>query len=170
MPPPSFWPVVMAVGDARWRAIGALTSLAWSLVGALVLIVGASGLRARAPPGPGLRRTRCGNLGVDNRKMAMWTFLGSECMFFGSLIGTYLAYKGKSVIGPHPHEILNIPLTSVCTFDLLMSSLLMVLALAAVQRGDRRQARAVALRAPRCSASSSSASRSTSSPTSSTRG
>jgi heme/copper-type cytochrome/quinol oxidase subunit 3 len=40
-----------------------------------------------------------------------------------------------------PHEILNIPVTSVSTFDLLMSSLLMVLALAAVQRGDQRQAR-----------------------------
>jgi heme/copper-type cytochrome/quinol oxidase subunit 3 len=44
-------------------------------------------------------------------------------------------------VGPAPHEILNIPVTSVSTFDLLMSSLLMVLALAAVQRGDRRQAR-----------------------------
>ncbi|MGH7262919.1 MAG: cytochrome c oxidase subunit 3, partial [Candidatus Rokuibacteriota bacterium] len=43
---------------------------------------------------------------------------------------------GKSLTGPHPHEILNIPLTSISTFVLLMSSLLMVLALAAVQRGD----------------------------------
>src|SRR4029079_12801164 len=62
-------------------------------------------------------------------------------MLFGLLIATYLAYKGRSVIGPHPHEILNIPLTTISTFDLLMSSLLMVLALAAVQRGDHRQAR-----------------------------
>jgi len=71
----------------------------------------------------------------------MWVFLGSECFFFGTLIATYLAYKGKSVVGPEPHQILNIPLTTVSTFDLLMSSLLMVLALAAVQRGDRREAR-----------------------------
>jgi len=35
-------------------------------------------------------------------------------------------------------EILNIPLTSFSTFILLMSSLLMVLALAATQRGDTR--------------------------------
>ncbi len=82
-----------------------------------------------------------GNLGLDHRKLAMWTFLGSECFFFGTLIATYLAYKGRSVVGPHPHEILNIPLTTLSTFDLLMSSLLMVLALAAVQRGDRRQTR-----------------------------
>ena len=82
-----------------------------------------------------------GNLGVDHRKVALWVFLGSECFFFGTLIATYLAYKGRSVVGPEPHQILNIPLTTISTFDLLMSSLLMVLALAAVQRGDRRQAR-----------------------------
>src|SRR3990170_4504814 len=71
----------------------------------------------------------------------MWVFLGSECFFFGTLLATYLAYKGRSVVGPYPHEILNIPVTTLSTFDLLMSSLLMVLALAALQRGDQRQAR-----------------------------
>ncbi len=74
--------------------------------------------------------------GLNNRKLVFWTFLGSECMFFGSLIATYLVYKGRSPIGPYPTEILNIPLTSVSTFVLLMSSLAMVLALAAIQRGD----------------------------------
>ena len=74
--------------------------------------------------------------GLDSRKIGMWTFIGSECLLFGSLISTYLVYHGKSVVGPTPHEILNIPLTSVSTFVLLMSSLAMVLALAAVTRGD----------------------------------
>ncbi len=82
-----------------------------------------------------------GTTGLDHRKMGMWAFLGSECMFFGSLIGTYLAYKGKSINGPGPHQILNIPLTSVSAFVLLMSSLLMVLALAAVQRNDMKWAK-----------------------------
>jgi heme/copper-type cytochrome/quinol oxidase subunit 3 len=82
-----------------------------------------------------------GVLGVDHRKLAMWIFLGSECFLFGTLIATYLAYKGRSVVGPHPHEILNLPITTLSTFDLLMSSLLMVLALTAVQRGDRFQSR-----------------------------
>jgi heme/copper-type cytochrome/quinol oxidase subunit 3 len=45
------------------------------------------------------------------------------------------------VVGPQPHEVFNLQLTTLSTFDLLMSSLLMVLALAAVQRGDHRQAR-----------------------------
>ncbi len=79
--------------------------------------------------------------GLDNRKLAMWTFIGSECLLFGSLISTYLVYQGRSVSGPTPQEILNIPLTSVSTFVLLMSSLAMVLALAAVTRGDRRWSR-----------------------------
>jgi len=78
-------------------------------------------------------------MGLDNRKMAFWAFIGSECLLFGSLISTYLVYKGRSLVGPYPHEILNIPFTSFSTFDLLMSSLAMVLALAAVQRGDMRQ-------------------------------
>jgi len=79
--------------------------------------------------------------GLDSRKMAFWAFIGSECLLFGSLISTYLVYKGRSVVGPYPHDVLNIPFTSVSTFDLLMSSLMMVLALAAVQRGDLKWAK-----------------------------
>ena len=79
--------------------------------------------------------------GQNSRKIVFWTFIGSECMFFGSLIATYLIYKGKSLEGPMPHEILNIPLTSFSAFDLLMSSLTMVLALAGIQRADMKAAR-----------------------------
>ena len=79
--------------------------------------------------------------GQDTRKIAFWAFLGSECLLFGTLIATYLSYEGKSVTGPTPQEILNIPVTSVSTFVLLTSSLAMVLALAAVNRGDNVQAR-----------------------------
>jgi cytochrome c oxidase subunit 3 len=79
--------------------------------------------------------------GLDSRKVAIWAFIGSECMLFTSLISTYLIYKGRSLVGPFPHEpwadpitgrkfnaILNIPVTSASTFVLLMSSLFMVLA------------------------------------------
>jgi len=79
--------------------------------------------------------------GLDSRKIAFWMFIGSECLLFGTLIATYLVYEGRSVAGPTTHEILNIPVTSVSTFDLLMSSLAMVLALAAVTRGDKLWAR-----------------------------
>jgi heme/copper-type cytochrome/quinol oxidase subunit 3 len=89
--------------------------------------------------------------GLSSSKIAIWTFIGSECFFFASLISTYLIYKGRSVVGPFPHTawvnpttgehfkaILNIPVTSASTFVLLMSSLAMVLAHSAVVRGDRK--------------------------------
>jgi heme/copper-type cytochrome/quinol oxidase subunit 3 len=76
--------------------------------------------------------------GLTSWKVGFWTFIGSECLFFASLISTYMVYKGRSVVGPYPEEILNIPLTSVSTFVLLMSSLSMVLALDAVQRGNKK--------------------------------
>ena len=89
--------------------------------------------------------------GLDHRKIAIWAFIGSECMLFASLISTYLIYKGRSVVGPFPHTpwtdpstgqhfkaVLNIPVTSASTFVLLMSSLTMVLAHSAVLRGDRK--------------------------------
>src|SRR6202165_3309570 len=86
-----------------------------------------------------MARAHATSMGLDSRKMAFWAFIGSECLLFGSLISTYLIYKGKSLVGPYPHEILNIPFTSFSTFDLLMSSLAMVLALAAIQRGELQQ-------------------------------
>jgi heme/copper-type cytochrome/quinol oxidase subunit 3 len=77
--------------------------------------------------------------GLNTFKVGFWVFLGSETLFFGSLISTYLVYKHQSISGPYPDQVLNIPLTSVSTFVLLMSSLAMVLALAGIQRGNRRQ-------------------------------
>ena len=47
--------------------------------------------------------------GLDHRKIAIWAFIGSECMLFTSLISTYLVYKGRSVTGPFPHEVCNPP-------------------------------------------------------------
>jgi heme/copper-type cytochrome/quinol oxidase subunit 3 len=79
--------------------------------------------------------------GVDNVKLAMWAFLGSECLFFGSFISTYLLYRNDVISGPTPHEIYDIPFTSVSSFVLLMSSLTMVLALGAIHRKDERQMR-----------------------------
>jgi heme/copper-type cytochrome/quinol oxidase subunit 3 len=76
--------------------------------------------------------------GLDSTKMAMWAFLGSECLFFGSFISTYLLYRNRVLTPPQPHEIYDIPYTSVSSFVLLASSLTMVLALAAIQRRDQR--------------------------------
>jgi cytochrome c oxidase subunit 1 len=139
LPAPSFWPIVVALGIGV-AAVGALTSLALVLIGVAVLVAGAFAFALEHHENPAHVQQE-GGLGTDHRKLAMWVFLGSECFLFGTLIATYIAYKGGSVVGPHPHEILNLPITTLSTFDLLMSSLLMVLALAAVQRGDRFQSR-----------------------------
>ena len=68
----------------------------------------------------------------------MWAFLGSDCMFFGTLIATYLVYKGKSLVGPYPIDVFDIPVTSVSTFVLLMSSMSMVMAYAWLRRGNMK--------------------------------
>lgn len=82
-----------------------------------------------------------GCTGMPHRKILMWTFLASDCMFFGSLIATYLVYRGHSTSHPLPEDIFDIPLTSTSSFVLLLSSWLMVLALSAVQKGNLWQFR-----------------------------
>lgn len=79
--------------------------------------------------------------GIDHRKMLIWAFLASECMFFGTLITTYLVYYGKSIVGPYPEDLFDIPVTSVSTFVLLMSSLMMVLAYNGISNGNVRRFR-----------------------------
>jgi heme/copper-type cytochrome/quinol oxidase subunit 3 len=78
------------------------------------------------------------NTGLDNRKLLMWLFLGSECLFFGSFIAAFLLYRDRNIVGPYPEDLYDIPFTSISSFVLLMSSLTMVLALAAIQKGDLR--------------------------------
>jgi cytochrome c oxidase subunit 3 len=92
--------------------------------------------------------------GIDSRKLAIWTFIGSECLFFTSLISTYLVYKGKSLVGPLPHtesqcvlhgqmqqceQIFEIPLVTFGTAVLLFSSFFVVMALNGAQTGNRRR-------------------------------
>jgi heme/copper-type cytochrome/quinol oxidase subunit 3 len=74
--------------------------------------------------------------GLPNTKLAMWIFLASDVLLFGALITSYVVYRGRSVVGPYPSDVFDIPYTSVSSFVLLASSLTMVLALAAIQRGD----------------------------------
>ena len=76
--------------------------------------------------------------GLNHRKLLMWVFLGSDCLFFGSLIATYMVYRGQSLTGPYPIDIINVPVTTISTFVLLMSSFAMVQALAATHADNKR--------------------------------
>ncbi|HEY8547383.1 MAG TPA: heme-copper oxidase subunit III [Acidimicrobiales bacterium] len=83
--------------------------------------------------------------GISNEKLAMWVFLGSDCLLFGALISTYLLVRHNSTSGPEalrePANVFDIPFTSVSSFVLLMSSLTMALAVGAIHRGDVRRCR-----------------------------
>ena len=76
--------------------------------------------------------------GLNHRKLLMWVFLGSDCLFFGALIATYMVYRGQSLTGPYPIDIINVPVTTISTFVLLMSSFAMVQALAATHADNKR--------------------------------
>jgi heme/copper-type cytochrome/quinol oxidase subunit 3 len=81
------------------------------------------------------------NTGIDNRKLGFWIFLSSEAVFFACLLIAYLVYHGvPKDPGPRPMDVFNIPLTSLSTFVLLMSSLSMVIAVNSAQRGKAKEA------------------------------
>ena len=81
--------------------------------------------------------------GIPNKKLLMWAFLASDCMFFGCLISTHLIYRLHPPPGvPAARQVFSIELTSFSTFILLMSSLMMALAVNAIQNGNLKSLRA----------------------------
>ena len=79
--------------------------------------------------------------GISNTKLAMWLFLGSECLLFGGLISTYMLYRNRQGDAIGPDQLWDIPFTSATSFVLLMSSLTMVLAVSAAKRREERNTR-----------------------------
>jgi cytochrome c oxidase subunit 1 len=149
MPEPSYWALLTALAMIVLVA-GALLHLAVVIVGGLltalaVLAFATELVPARAEAGGHAAGhhddPHVGATGLDHRKLGIWVFIGSECLFFGTLISTYMVYRGRSLQGPYPQDILNVPLITVSTFVLLMSSLTMVLGVAAIQARDVRATR-----------------------------
>ncbi len=105
------------------------------------------------------------SLNLSNMKLAMWLFLGSECLLFGALISTYLLSKARfltEILAGNPvvidsitnpalvaemreagsvEPLFDIPFTSLSSFILLMSSLAMVLAHKAISEADYKNTR-----------------------------
>ncbi|MGH2620559.1 MAG: cytochrome c oxidase subunit 3 [Anaerolineales bacterium] len=79
--------------------------------------------------------------GVSTTKFAMWLFLASEAMFFGGLIAAYLVLRLAGSQWPVVAEVLNVPLVAGNTFILIVSSVTMVFAFAAIESGDQRRLR-----------------------------
>jgi len=85
-----------------------------------------------------LKRT---STGVEHKKLAMWAFLGSDCMFFGTLISTHLIYRKIHPEVVDPTRIFDIELTGFSSFILLMSSFLMALTVSAAHKGNLKAMR-----------------------------
>ena len=80
--------------------------------------------------------------GIPHKKLLMWAFLASDCMFFGALISTHLIYRLHPPAGGlEPKDVFAPELTSFSTFILLMSSLMMALAVTAIQKGNVKSCR-----------------------------
>ena len=89
-------------------------------LGALAMFLGVVGMAFEYPTfGQETSETEEHSRSVDAdvRKVGLWSFIGSECIFFATLISTFVVYKARN---PHPPgaEILEIPLTSFSTFVL----------------------------------------------------
>lgn len=70
-------------------------------------------------------------------KLGMWLFLAGDAMSFGCLIVGYGILRHASHTWPVPAQVLGINLTAFMTFLLIVSSVWMVLALAAIQENDK---------------------------------
>jgi heme/copper-type cytochrome/quinol oxidase subunit 3 len=70
-------------------------------------------------------------------KLGMWLFLAGDAMSFGGLIVGYGILRHASTKWPVPAHVLGINLTAFMTFLLIVSSVWMVLALAAIQEGNK---------------------------------
>lgn len=145
LPKPSVWPMVLGLGFALivlgflfWRSTATALLGQGLMLGGLVVFLAAVGfwvasnIRARVHDHAEVLG------GPEAAKLAMWTFIGTECIIFGGLIAhmVYLWLRDTD-INHALHNLEALLIVSVNTFFLLTSSLCVVLGLAAIQRGER---------------------------------
>src|SRR5438046_8548935 len=71
--------------------------------------------------------------GLWNAKIGIWLFLASEVMLFGGLFSAYIFLRIDSAPGMWPHGLLNVPVGTMNTAILIMSSVTVVLAWASLK-------------------------------------
>lgn len=76
---------------------------------------------------------------IAHGKLAMWTFLGSELMFFTGFFGAFIVLRNANydVFGEGSSH-LNVWLALINTFILIGSSLTMALGILNLERGNRK--------------------------------
>jgi len=151
----SRWPVIIAVGMAIGY-VGIVTpSIPILLVGFVVFVGGTGGwvrddMRRPSSPFYGVGTALESTFPrVSARKLGTWLLLVTEIMFFSAIIGASWTLRlrtttpGADFQGPwaSPNQILNVPLTGLNTFILICSSVTMVEAFAAAEKGDQKRLR-----------------------------
>ena len=131
MPPPSFGPIILGAG-ATLALLGLLQPLLL-IVGVPVALYGVW----KTANFPEVDMHPHFFTFLNDRKLGMWVFLASEVMFFSSLIGAFIAFKIDQGF-EEAEEILSLPLATVGTSVLIISSFAVVMGLEAMQSGDRR--------------------------------
>jgi hypothetical protein len=71
--------------------------------------------------------------GLWNAKIGIWLFLASEVMLFGGLFSAYIFLRIDAAPGTWPHGLLNVPVGTMNTAILIMSSVTVVLAWASLK-------------------------------------
>src|SRR5213596_3864188 len=75
---------------------------------------------------------------VPKDKLAMWTFLGSEAVLFGVLLGSYAFIRVNFPYWPAPGSLHDINLWTVDTIVVITSSLTAYLGLQSIKAGNKR--------------------------------
>src|SRR4051812_25312203 len=71
--------------------------------------------------------------GLYNAKLGIWLFLASEVMLFGGLFSAYIFQRLGSESGYWPHGLLHVPIGTMNTAILIISSVTVVLAWASLK-------------------------------------
>jgi len=131
LPPPSIGPIIVGLGTML-LLLGIIVPVLLP-IGLIVAVLGA--LKMANFEEIDLHPQWLRHL--NDRKLGMWIFLASEVMFFGALIGAFISFKVKDGF-EEAQEILSLPLATVGTSVLIISSFAVVMGLEAIQSNDRR--------------------------------
>src|SRR3954454_14626166 len=79
--------------------------------------------------------------GLYNAKLGIWLFLASEVMLFGALFSSLILLRTMSASWPRGWLELNVPLATINTMVLIISSVTVVLAWANFRLGNFQRGR-----------------------------
>ena len=77
--------------------------------------------------------------GIPTGRLAVWWLLASEVFIFGGLIACFVLFKLNGTPGFEDASLTSVTAGAINTFVLLTSSLSVVLAHAAIEKGDREK-------------------------------